>query len=75
MGAANTPAYRGTAYVVFEELALSTFGNRLPQLSFEVFRPLGLPDTAEGLSRAVTMIPSSGEFTYPALKPWNRSIR
>ena len=64
MGAANTPAYRGTAYVVFEELALSTYGNRLPQLSLEVFRPLADPDTAEGLTRAVTMIPASGEFTY-----------
>jgi hypothetical protein len=64
MGAANTPAYRGTAYVVFEELPLSTYGNRLPQLSFEVFRPLADPDTAEGLTRAVTMIPASGEFTY-----------
>ena len=64
MGAASTPAYRGTAYVVFEELALSTYGNRLPQLSFEVFRPLADPDTAEGLTRAVTMIPASGEFTY-----------
>ena len=31
MGAANTPAYRGTAYVVLEELDLSPFGNRLPQ--------------------------------------------
>ncbi len=64
MGAASTPAYRGTAYVVFEELALSTYGNRLPQLSFEVFRPLADPDTAEGLTGAVTMIPASGEFTY-----------
>lgn len=64
MGAANTPAYRGTAYVVFEELPLATFGNRLPQLSFEVFRPLADPDTAEGLVKAVTMIPASGEFTY-----------
>ncbi|WP_128513664.1 baseplate multidomain protein megatron [Tabrizicola thermarum] len=64
MGAANTPAYRGTAYVVFEDLALATFGSRLPQLSFEVFRPLADPDTAEGLTRAVTLIPASGEFTY-----------
>ena len=64
MGAANTPAYRGTAYVVFEDLALATFGNRLPQLSFEVFRPLADPDTAEGLTQAVTLIPASGEFTY-----------
>ncbi|EPX82921.1 Putative phage tail protein/GTA TIM-barrel-like domain protein, partial [Rubellimicrobium thermophilum DSM 16684] len=64
MGAANTPAYRGTAYVVFEELPLATYGNRLPQLSFEVFRPLADPDTAEGLVKAVTMIPASGEFSY-----------
>ena len=64
MGTANTPAYRGTAYVVFEDLALATFGNRLPQLSFEVFRPLADADTAEGLTRAVTLIPASGEFTY-----------
>jgi hypothetical protein len=64
MGAASTPAYRGTAYVVFEELDLSAFGNRLPQISFEVFRPLADADTAEGLVKAVTLIPASGEFTY-----------
>src|SRR5690606_16378277 len=34
----ETPAYRGTAYVVFEDLALEKFGNRIPQLTFEVFR-------------------------------------
>ena len=64
MGTENTPAYRGTAYVAFEELPLGSYGNRLPQLSFEVFRPLADPDTAEGLVKAVTMIPASGEFTY-----------
>ncbi|MCL1629896.1 glycoside hydrolase/phage tail family protein [Roseibaca sp. V10] len=64
MGAASTPAYRGTAYVVFEELPLRNFGNRIPQLTFEVFRPLADPDTAEDLTRAVTLIPSAGEFTY-----------
>jgi len=64
MGAASTPAYRGIAYVVFEELPLGNYGNRLPQLSFEIFRPLADPDTAEGLTQAVTMIPASGEFTY-----------
>ncbi|MEO9781460.1 MAG: glycoside hydrolase TIM-barrel-like domain-containing protein [Sedimentitalea sp.] len=64
MGAANTPAYRGTAYVVFEDLPLGNYGNRIPQLSFEVFRPLADPDTAEGLTQAVTMIPASGEFAY-----------
>ncbi|WP_224761285.1 hypothetical protein [Brevundimonas aurantiaca] len=32
------PAYRGVAYVVFEDLPLGPFGDRVPQLSFEVFR-------------------------------------
>ena len=64
MDAGNAPAYRGTAYVMFEELDLTPFGNRIPQLSFEVFRPIDAPDTAEGLIKAVTMIPATGEFQY-----------
>jgi len=64
MGAASTPAYRGLAYVVFEELDLTAFGNRLPQLSFEVFAPLADADTAEGQVQAVTLIPGAGEFAY-----------
>ncbi len=43
---------------------MSPFGNRIPQLSFEVFRTL---DTVEGLVRAVTMIPGAGEFVYDAV--------
>ncbi len=64
MGVEATPAYHGTAYVVFEELPLERYANGLPQLCFEVFRPLAEPDTAEGLVRAVTLIPPSGEFVY-----------
>jgi hypothetical protein len=63
-GTAATPAYRGTAYVVFETLALASYGNRLPQITFEVFRPLADPDSAEGMIGAVAMIPASGEFAY-----------
>ncbi|MGB3537928.1 MAG: glycoside hydrolase TIM-barrel-like domain-containing protein, partial [Mesorhizobium sp.] len=65
---ADAPAYRGTAYVVFEELALEAFGNRIPQLTFEVFRAVDDPDTAEGLAKAVTIIPASGEFVYATEK-------
>jgi hypothetical protein len=35
-GASQTPAYRGMAYVVFEDFQLGDFGNRIPSLSFEV---------------------------------------
>ena len=37
-GADAAPAYRGTAYVVFENLDLTPYGNRIPQFNFEVFR-------------------------------------
>lgn len=35
-GAALCPAFRHTAYVVFEDLELADFGNRLPSLTFEI---------------------------------------
>src|SRR3546814_10976492 len=45
-GPADAPAYRGLAYVVFENLQLADFANRIPNLSFEVIadaapQPLG----------------------------------
>ena len=61
MEGAEVPAYRGTAYVVFERLPLADFGNRLPQLSFEVVRSLG---GTERHVRAVSIIPGSTEFGY-----------
>lgn len=36
LGSGNVPAYRGIAYVVFENLQLANFGNRLPNLTFEI---------------------------------------
>jgi hypothetical protein len=35
-GVGQTPAHRGIAYVVFEDLALADYGNRIPSLTFEV---------------------------------------
>src|SRR3954454_16948667 len=60
-GANNSPAYRGLAYVVFERLPLADFGNRIPQLSFEIIRPVG---QLERMVRAVTLIPGTTEFGY-----------
>lgn len=63
-GAANAPAYRGLAYVVFERLPLAEFGNRVPQFSFEVVRPVaGLNQ----MVRAVCLIPGASEFGYDTL--------
>ncbi len=66
-GADAAPAYRGTAYVVFEDLQLAEFGNRVPQFSFEVIRaaqgPLvgDIAPFAESL-RGVALIPGTGEY-------------
>ncbi|MCE9650566.1 MAG: glycoside hydrolase/phage tail family protein [Parvibaculum sp.] len=57
----TAPAYRGIAYVVFEELNLAPFGNRVPQLSFEVFKTLS---GVEQKINAVAIIPGAGEFVY-----------
>jgi len=40
LGADAVPAWRGLAYVVFENLQLANFGNRLPNLTFEIAPPL-----------------------------------
>lgn len=60
-GAAS--AFRGTAYVVFEDLPLGAFGNRAPQLAFEVFRrPMGVERRLEDRLEGVCLIPGAGEF-------------
>ncbi len=62
-GEGRAPAYRGLAYLVFEELPLESFGNRVPQLNFEVFRPLSSASgTLEQTIQAVTLAPAGGEF-------------
>jgi len=66
-GQGLVPAYRGTAYVVIENLALADFGNRVPQLSFEVIRPEqsgqdGASDEMTRAVRAVALMPGTGEY-------------
>ena len=59
----EAPAYRGLAYIVFEDMPVDQFGARMPQLSFEVVRPAGGgAGRMESVVRAVNMIPGSGEF-------------
>lgn len=64
-GIGAVPAYRGTAYVVIEDLQLSQFGNRVPQFSFEVVRPdLADTDGVPQALRGIAMIPGTGEYAY-----------
>lgn len=52
------PAFRDCAYVVFEDLALADFGNRIPALSFEIIadeNPVHLNEIADGMAPGMAM--------------------
>ncbi|WP_026091752.1 phage tail protein [Blastomonas sp. AAP53] len=62
-GSEQSPAYRGLAYVVFEDMALEEFGNRIPSLTFEVMADEGdiaLGPIASGIAGSRTL--PDGEF-------------
>lgn len=63
-GTLDVPAYRGLAYVVFERLPIGPYGNRIPQLTFEIIRPIGL---LEEQLKGVCLIPGATEFGYHTL--------
>ena len=69
-GQGRAPAYRGTAYVVMEDLDLGQFGNRIPGFSFEMLRHAQAPGqtTLNDAVRAVAWMPGSGEYA-PATRP------
>ena len=63
----DVPAFRGTAYIVFEDFPLDAYGSRLPQINAEVIRTLDRShdgETLESLVTGVNLLPSSGEFAY-----------
>ena len=68
-GWANAPAYRGLAYVVFEQFPLEAFGNRIPQIAIEVIKPLG---QLEQHVHAVNLIPGATEFGYDTVQVFER---
>ncbi|MEM9642526.1 MAG: glycoside hydrolase/phage tail family protein [Pseudomonadota bacterium] len=57
------PAYRGIAYVVIEDLDLTSYGNRIPQFSFEVMRRIN-DDAEDAIDaiRGVALVPGTGEY-------------
>ena len=60
-GGGNTPAYRGTTYIVFEDFPLEKYGNRVPQFSFEIIRSIGM---LEQNIRSISVIPGATEYGY-----------
>jgi hypothetical protein len=65
-GSGNVPSYRGLAYIVFEDMPINKFGNRIPQLTFEITKPVTRSDNdAVGdLIKGIDLIPGTTEFGY-----------
>ncbi|OXE37543.1 MAG: hypothetical protein CGW95_01105 [Phenylobacterium zucineum] len=65
-GSGKTPAYRGLCYLVFEEMDLTKFGNRIPQITVELIKPITSPQSTdlEQCVKGLCLIPGSGEFIY-----------
>ncbi|MGI9392459.1 MAG: baseplate multidomain protein megatron [Parvibaculales bacterium] len=61
LGEGNVPAYKGICYIVFEDMNITAFGNRIPQFNFEVTRK---KDHVSSNIRAVNMLPGATEFGY-----------
>lgn len=59
-GLGRAPAHRGIAYVVFEDLPLEQFGNRIPSLTFEVIADAE-PVPAGAIARELSSGVLSGE--------------
>jgi hypothetical protein len=65
-GAGNVPGYRGICYLVFEELQLADYGNRIPQITAEIIKgsnTIGVNEL-ESVCEGVSLIPGVSEFAY-----------
>lgn len=65
-GAGNVPGYRGLAYIIFEDMLTNKFGNRIPQMQFEVTRPIlrSDNDAVGDIITGIDLIPGTTEFGY-----------
>jgi Putative phage tail protein len=73
-GIGATPAYRGLAYAVFEDMQLADFGNRIPSISFEVIADTGGTSAGAVLSGLGT-ISSDGGPVLTGLAATGDSVR
>jgi len=64
----HAPGFRDCAYVVFEDLQLGEFGNRIPALTFEIFSP---EDARVSLR---DLVPGSENGAYDAHLPDTRGF-
>jgi len=59
-GSGNVPGYRGLAYVVFEDLELADYGNRIPNLEFEILASGAETSVIWDMADSIDFTPPSG---------------
>jgi hypothetical protein len=71
-GEENTPAFRGTCYIVFDDLALEKFGNRIPSITAEI----AYNSNSVGTSTKSTQYPGGYTgYSYDSLAvDWDRQL-
>ena len=60
LGAGNVPAFRGLCYLVFDDLQLKDFANRIPNISAEVVADGDMQSDAVIMTPAITMTREGG---------------
>jgi hypothetical protein len=70
LGVGNVPAYRGYTYVVFTDLALKQFGERVPNFEFVVSTP---DEQAIPIERIAQNYDQPTGFGAPAITTWTRA--
>ena len=74
-GIAKTPAYRGLALAVFEDLELAEFGNRIPMMTFELLADEEVPSVGTILADASAgVIRSEAEDIVGGYAAYGRSV-
>lgn len=78
LGAGNVPGYRGLAYIVFTGLPLERYGNRLPNLEFEIISSgtVSTPDRIANIS--ITPVTNHGSLLnglMPVIFPGRGTVR
>jgi hypothetical protein len=75
-GIGKTPAYRGSAYIVFERYALKDYGNRIPNFTFEVERSIDTTVGSQGAPSnpflgSLSLVESTSPTFIHAVSPSN----
>lgn len=76
-GVGKTPAFRGLAYIVFEQFPISEFSTSMPNFIFSVRKDISKNNehSINQLVKGITLIPGTGEFTYNTKKITKYKVR